>query len=293
MNKPKLSPLSALLAVATVAGMTPAFAASTSYQSEVLTDNPYLNYQLGESSGTAATDASGNSRTGSYVNSPTLGVAGFGTGDTATTFSSASSQDVLTSNALGFGQLLDGSSFEFVLSTTTTTRGERLFGTYNDGATTGIDIGLNENGVGNALLENAVRLYIRDESGVDYGATFQNADLFDGNYHHVVLTYDSTNGLLGYVDGVAQTITVGNTGAAATFTSDFDYDPTLAARNVRGVVGSYLDGTLDEFALYDTVLTAQQVTDHYNALTVIPEPSTYALLAGSLALCAIMIRRRK
>jgi hypothetical protein len=56
----------------------------------VLGLSPIAYWRLGEASGTSAADASGNGHTGTYVGSPTLGVAGLLTGDadTAVTFGS-------------------------------------------------------------------------------------------------------------------------------------------------------------------------------------------------------------
>ena len=45
---------------------------TTTYTTEVLADSPYLYWKLDETSGTTATDSSGNSRSGTYTNSPTL-----------------------------------------------------------------------------------------------------------------------------------------------------------------------------------------------------------------------------
>lgn len=44
-----------------------------SYLSEVLADSPLGYWRLDETSGTTLADSSGNSETGSYINSPTLG----------------------------------------------------------------------------------------------------------------------------------------------------------------------------------------------------------------------------
>ncbi len=51
-------------------------AAAPSYSASVLADSPLAYWRLGEASGTTAADASGNGRTGSYLNTPTLGAAG-------------------------------------------------------------------------------------------------------------------------------------------------------------------------------------------------------------------------
>jgi hypothetical protein len=47
-----------------------------SYQGEVLVDSPVGYWRLGETSGTIANDETANNLDGTYVNAPTLGVAG-------------------------------------------------------------------------------------------------------------------------------------------------------------------------------------------------------------------------
>lgn len=47
-----------------------------SYMAAVLADSPLGLWMLGEASGTVATDATGNGHNGTYLNTPTLGVAG-------------------------------------------------------------------------------------------------------------------------------------------------------------------------------------------------------------------------
>ena len=54
------------------------------YSSSVLADSPLAYWRLGESSGSTAADASGNGRTGSFLNTPTLGTGGALTSDSNT-----------------------------------------------------------------------------------------------------------------------------------------------------------------------------------------------------------------
>jgi len=274
-----------LLTIALVSA--PAFAASSDYSAAVLTDNPYLFYRFGESSGDVATDTTGNAHDGSYVNGPALGAAGAGAGsDTAVAFTSASSQHV-SSPMSTFGSLLDGMSLEFVLRTTTAAQ-QSLFGAYNTGSTTALEVTLNDNNIGSSgTLASGVRLYLRDDSGLQIRTHFVNASLFDGNFHHLVYTYDSAIGVAAYLDGVAQTMVSANTGTAVTF-SDFGFTPVFAARNVRGTLSQYADVTLDEVALYDGALSELQVGAH---ATFIPEPGSASLMA--LAGIALLARRRR
>lgn len=260
-------------------------AAPAAYQTAVLNNNPYVYYRLGEASGVTATDLSANGLNGTYANSPTLGVAGdngSNGGDTSVQFAGASgpgnstaATQWLDSTATGFGSLLGNASFEFVLKTTTANI-ETIFGVFNNGSATGVQITLNQNASGTATpLSNAVRVYLRDDGNNARGVCFTNSTLFDGNYHHLVVTYAGGGTIAAYVDRVAQTLSAASpAGIPGTGTfSNFAFDPMFAARNSRypgGSPGTVLDqfnGTLDEVALYPQVLSAAQVATHYNALT--------------------------
>jgi hypothetical protein len=134
---------------------------------------------------------------------------------------------------------------------------------------------------------------------------FTNPALYDGNYHHLVFTFDASqagaDAFAAYVDGVAQPLTLQQVGTGVvdgdtdpdTFI-DFQYDPTFAARNVRGALGAtavqrLANVTIDEAALYATTLTAEQVAAHATA-SAVPEPSALAL-AGVAAMG--LLRRRR
>ena len=247
-----------------------ALAAPTGYQSAVLANNPYIYHRLGESSGTTAADASVNNFAGTYTGSPTLGVPGDG-GDTAVTFN-GTSQYVINSPAVGFGNYLAHVSFELVFTNNATTGIKSLLGAFNTGTTEAFNIELNATAAGSVSSgANLVRLFIRDQSGTGVGATFANAAAFDGNYHHLVYTYDSTAGasrVKAYLDGVSQTITYGSaaTGGTPVNFAPLGFGPVVGARNLRGVVGEFFPGKVDEAAFYTNVLSAATVALHYQAL---------------------------
>lgn len=267
-------------------------AAPSAFQTAVLNDNPYAYYRFGESSGTTAVDSSGNSRDGSYINSPTLGVPGAGAGsDTAATFSSASSQ-YMDSSIPGFGSLLGNSTAEFLFSTTSTSSMD-LAGTFNTGSVTGWEISLNRDAVGHTGVPDSLRIYLRDDNGVQVGAAFTDASAFDGNFHDLAFTYDSSaatqaDQLKAYLDGVQQTLSFSTSSTPSAF-SDFSYDAFFAANDNRGTANNFADVTLDEVALYSSALSGSQLAAHVAA---VPEPGSMALvsLAGGILL---LFRRRQ
>ena len=261
-----LSVLGLLLAIT-----PPATAAPTAYQTAVLADNPFVYYRFGEAAGTTAIDSSANGFTGTYVAGPTLGVAGDGAGgasDNAVTFNGTSQYVVCpsTTAALAFGTDLGSASYEFVFKTTSTASGY-LLGTANTGSTTAINVIMNQNPGGNTTVAGAMRIYIRDSNGHSIEAAFTNATAFDGNYHHLVWTFNAGT-LTAYLDGVVQAIgtPVIGTAAPTAFTA-FSNPLALACYDSRGTYEDFGAVTLDEAAVYPAALSAVRVTAHYDALT--------------------------
>jgi hypothetical protein len=284
-----------LLMCASVAGAAP-----ISYQTAVLSNSPYAYYRLNEASGTAADDASLNSRDGEYVGGPTLGAAGAGpASDNATAFS-GTGQNVTSANLAGFGSLLAKSSYEFVFKTSVTNAQMGLGGVLNTGSVTAWEISLNRN-VAGATSANGVRFFLRDDSNNAIGAGFANAGVFDGRFHHLLFTYDSAGGatnedrLKAYLDGVQQALTYGAAGGnsipgTGTF-SPFNFATAFASRQNRATTDLRFNGTLDEAALYDSTLTAADALAHATLIT--PEPAALTLLALSSLVGLVTSRRQR
>lgn len=252
-----------------------ALAGTAAYQAEVLADNPFLYYRLGEASGTAADDLSTNMFDGTYVGSPTLGVTGLGTpSDTAVTFDGVSQHVITPTSANPFGASIANSSFEFVFSTTTTAAAA-LAGTFNTGSNTAFEINVNRTPAGStAGGANYLRIYLREDGGLDMGAAFQNFDAFDGNLHHLLFTYDNSGAadadrVKAYFDGVEQALEFsgGNDVLTGAF-SNFGFAPIFADRSNRGTPDQPFSGTLDEVALYTTTLTANDAIARAQALGI-------------------------
>ena len=289
-------------------------AAPTPFEAAVNADAPYVHYRLNEQSvatGTVADYRSANNRDGTYFGSaPSTAGAGPGT-DNAVSFTggTGTTGPYLTSNALRpFGTALGNSSYEFVFKTNpgfATNSIQSLFGVFNVGSTTGVNVDLNTGGndaVG--VVANSTRLYVRGDDGDGVGVSFINPDLYDGNYHHLLFTFDGSrlgvDAFAAYVDGVPQTLTLaqvnsGNMDADGdpdNF-SAFAFDPAIAARNVRGnpgagEVGRLANVTLDEVALYGSTLSPARAAAHAAA---VPEPASFG--ARGVAAAGLLFRRRR
>ena len=308
---------------ACAAFVTPvAQAAPAAYQAEVNNNNPYVYYRLQET-GTLtdvnAPDSSANNRAaGIYRGDATGGQAGAGlASDTAVRFPGTTDTglDYLrTTDTLAFGNQVFQSSYELIFKSNTVnpTGYQSVFGVFNAAVTDdpitpenetrtqngAVAIELNSNGTGNAAAGTS-RFYIRDEDGIALGGVISNGNLLDGQYHHVVFTYDVIGGadnyMKAYVDGVAVPVAhVYQGGGNSTNVPDnLPHSPATpcSARNLRGVVGNEADVTIDEAALYgNTVLTAAQVAENF-AVSGIPEPGSLAL--AGIAGLGLLARRRR
>jgi hypothetical protein len=109
-----------------------------------------------------------------------------------------------------------------------------------------------------------LQFVLYDESSSNQSTANSNAGkIIEGQWHHVVITYngdpDSANPVIIYIDNVDET---------SSFTKGAGY---VAMENKNGqlVAGydantvSYLDGSISEFAVFDTVLSANDVTAIY------------------------------
>jgi hypothetical protein len=109
------------------------------------------------------------------------------------------------------------------------------------------------------LVVGRWRWYVRPTGGdIQIDTASAPADKIPavGVRQHVVGTYSAVDGARLYVNGVQVATTAGGLALGATTTAQFFATSSSSAS---------FPGTLDEIALYSTVLTAQQVLDHYNA----------------------------
>lgn len=271
MRRGLLAGFVALLLVATAHVEAPAQSARTrgrtkpvdSYRRQVMADAPVQYWRLGESSGTAAANAANAGSAGTYVNTPTLGVASALTGDpdTSVTFASASTEYVSVGDVASIDFERTASfSLECWFRVADTTD-YRLFGKLDTDVAEyrGYSMMLTSGNVSLQLISTwSTNVKIIKRSG---GAIGDNA------WHHAVVVYDGSSTAAGvnfYLDGSLNNGTVVNDALSATILNNINLE---LGRGGSGSALNPLNGSLDECAIYASVLTAARVSAHYTAGT--------------------------
>jgi len=215
-----------------------------SYAETVLADSPATYWRLGESSGSTSSDSSGASHDGTYATGVMLSVTGALTGDGNTAVAldgiAGSIQD--TSGA-GAPTGSADRSLEIWFKTTTTTS-QPIF-SYGAGSLSQFSVNLS----GSHVLVND------GAETLDFTA---GGSLADGAWHHLVVTYDSTTGVMVYLDGSAVGTAQATSGSLATVLDSSGFEV--------GTDGTgFFNGSLDEAAIYGSALTSGEVAKHYHA----------------------------
>jgi hypothetical protein len=229
----------------------------SSYPATVLADHPLAYYRLGEGSGTVAYDYAGGFD-GTYVGDLTLGAPGYSLVDTntAVTFGGADNYVTLPP-AISFSGTNTSFSLEaWANGPTAQVDGSPIIckGTGNNGgnATEQFFLGLNG---GNYVF------FVRAPNGAQTIATADSGP--DGAWHHLVATFDPTNGLDLYIDGVS----AATAAASARGIKTEDVPASIGAER-SGVAPTYdlpYTGTIDEVAIYAKALTPTEISAHFAA----------------------------
>ena len=240
-----------------IATVSIAVSAPATYDQVVLADSPAAYWRLGESSGSAAADSSGNGNAGTYQNGVTLGAAGLiGGGNTAASFDGVDDRVVAFDTASL--SPTNAVSAEAWVRATTFAPGA---GTYRTIVFKANSYWLRVDNVGGV---QRARFYIRD-GGTYFGAT-SAVTLTAGTTYHPVGTYDGTT-LRIYVNGVLQG-SAAHTGAV---------DDTTSAVVISNPPSNAWDGRLDEIAIYNTALSTTRVQAHYASGAPPPDYKSFVL----------------
>ena len=151
----------------------------------------------------------------------------------------------------------------------------------------------------NTLSGGGSKFYLRPNNDTgDYDWQAAASSAFNGNWHHVALTWNATTGAAGtgsatfYLDGTALTTTVSGTkniSSASTWAA-WDYGMFIGVGGRATPNWDPLTAPLDNLQVYNTELTAGQIA----ALAGVPEPSAATLtVIGLIGLLCYAWRKRK
>ena len=219
------------------------------YTAAVSADSPLLHWRLGEASGATAADASGNSRTGTYVGTVQRNQTGALRTD--------------TNPAVGFNATDGRVQAAAVTGMPTTAVSAELWVKTADQKNSGL--------ISYAVEGNSDELHITNPDSLIVSLIGTRVPtgvgVNDGQWHHVVATWSNDTGTVAlYVDG-EQRFTQDGVRVGVALTGG----GTMVIGQEQDGVGSGFDssqalsGQLDEVAVYPAALSATRVAQHYLA----------------------------
>ncbi|MBN2064854.1 MAG: immunoglobulin domain-containing protein [Sedimentisphaerales bacterium] len=156
----------------------------------------------------------------------------------------------------GLGKGLDMFTYSFWVKPSAELVGEgRIFGTFNDGSNTGVQVGVNGGG--------ALKIYLREEGNKSIDVSTAANAVPDEQWSHVAVTYNGTT-LCYFVDGVR--VLERNVSTLTNF-ANWQYPLFVLAKNLRGVVNENYRGGLDDLRIYNYSMDEFQVADLYIDVT--------------------------
>ena len=260
---------------------------ASAYADAVHALNPHAYLRLGENAGATAFNEVGypTGENGEYQNGPTLGVAGIpgGGGDTAVDFDGASSRVRI----MDPHDPTDYTLTAWVKMDTFPGGWQNILWRTDSGESNAFShiLQVIEDGGGDMVFKH----YTWDGAARQVTGT---TPIQPGQWHHVAGVYHpgSPGYMSLYVDGQLDFNWTGNLNNPWT-----GGDRWLIADSHAS--GANFDGTIDDVAIFHTLLTAEQIAGLYEAGITsnaeIPEPCTLVLTALGLSALAGRIRRRR
>lgn len=195
--------------------------------------------------------------------------------ESGTRYDVIGSNDLTDNNTVGFTAGVNGAAASFVAANSESlSRASTAVVPHPSESSFSISFWLRTSATGDALVghyvtpgADAVLIFLSGgvPQGLLYSATGgQNLGALgpavnDGNWHHILAVYDSTDGkFTGYVDGAAGTLAV--TDPASNFGSAWATNFQIGL-----FTATYLTGSMDEVAIWSRVLTTDERAELYNA----------------------------
>jgi RHS repeat-associated protein len=240
----------------TSALVTPTGPTST-YASTIAADGPAVYYRLGDPSGNSAADSSGNGSNGVYNGSYALGGTSALTNDADTSLSLTNGNVQL---AGGTGLPSGGSPRTIEAWIKTTNTNYQVVAGYGTA-----------NNVHHYFEVRVSGSNIQIVTSSDDPVITGPYSLADGNWHHLVVTYDGNTTATVYVDGRI----AGTAQFSGALITTADANGLMVGQDSWCNCSDQFVGNLDEVAIYPYALSTAQVSTHATASgTVPPSPPT-------------------
>ena len=132
-------------------------------------------------------------------------------------------------------------------------------GTFNKNDSSGFQILINDGVTGKIVF------FLRSANGSRTAISATATDVLDGQWHHIVAVwnYVASKKASLYVDGQSLTLTESTVLTPSPLTA-WEYPLTLGARNNRGNIDNYFIGELDNFKLFTSALSQENVNTEYS-----------------------------
>ena len=234
--------------------------ASSAYPSKIVADGAAVYFRMDEATGTAAGSLGSGSLGGTYVNASTrTGQDGalIGSTDTSASFDGVSSflrTEVSTPAPTVY-------SIETWFKTTTTTGG-KLVGYGNRSQINGVgsSSSLSSKYDRHIYMTNDGRLFFGANGGGTFTTISSAAGLNNGQWHQVVAT-QGPGGMALYVDGLR--VAKNPLTTAQAYSGFWRIGGDNIATWPSAPTSNFFAGNIDETAVYNSVLSAPQVADHF------------------------------
>jgi YD repeat-containing protein len=234
---------------------------NSAYRTAILATAGISDYWRQDDTGTTAVDANGANNNGTYTNGP-LATAGLIGGETNNAHTFDGVNDYVELSPTPFGTPSTVSAETWVRTAATKTGGYHFLITDSSAEVNGSALSI-DNGFAMAIdSTNHAIFTVGRTTGINTSRAVATSSvtLAPNTVHHVVGTYDGTTARI-YVDGVQ----VGTATLVGGITWTSSRDLRLGRPVESAASQFFLQGALDETAIYTQAMSAATVLAHYNA----------------------------
>lgn len=219
------------------------------YNDEILADNPVGYWRLGEASGTAANDETGN-HNGTYTGTYTLNRPSLLATDANPALSLTSGAVDLVENA-AFN--IQEYTIEAWIKLSTLAHQQIIYSNYRSS-----DVAPYNGVAFDVLATGKLRLWHNNATHSGSGESLEGVTtLAIGTVYHAVVTRTAAGAVSLYVNGALD--------ASGTLAETADFTNAIVQIGNSSIASSNLEGIIDEVAFYNTALSAARIQAHYNA----------------------------